>query len=153
MTNSCHTANLFLFHPPHLATKGRDRRMWGKCWSHLNALCVYLRKMFISYELATTLWRKVVYCANECDTRQQSRRQSNREEDEDRRKGGRERVGLVLRWLVWWVGDRESWSIAYRLPIASVRGVVGNGGRVRERIGRESVLAWLLKILYTADDK
>lgn len=74
-----------------------------------------------------------VYCANERDTQRQNRRlkESGREEEEVR-----EWVGLVLRWLVWWVGDRESWSITYRSPIASVRGVVGKRGRVRERMGR-----------------
>lgn len=82
------------------------------------------------------------------------------EEKQRRRRGGggtwgrvRERVGLVLRWLVWWVGDRESWSISHRSPIASVRGVVGKRGGWGERMGRESVRAWLLKILYFADDK
>lgn len=127
----------------HLARRGGGSGMWAKHWSHKEFLHVSLRHGKHSWAHHT--WSKsTVCCANECDTRQQWRKM---------RTGGKERVGLVLRWLVWWVGDRESWSITYRLPIASVRGVVGKGGLLRERIGRESVLAWLLKILYTADDK
>lgn len=81
---------------------------------------------------------------NRCDKKK--RKKKKKEEEEGKEREGK-RVGLVLRWLVWWVGDRESWSITYWSPIASVRGVVGMRGRVKERRGRESVWAWLLNIL------
>ena len=123
-------------------------------------VCLLQRGKHSSSWLWVPNGEKAMFTLNECETEQQSERQKQRatgKEKKKRREKERERereqVGLVLRWLVWWVGDRESWSITYRSPIASVRGVVGKRGRVRERIGRESVLAWLLKILYSADDK
>ncbi len=152
---------IYILFGDHCRPKNRDSKMNIWRWAHLNVLCECVclftseRKTLIKVVSSSRCGKRFVYSGNGCNWEREMETESNREEEEEEREGKRrrERVGLVLRWLVWWVGDRESWSITYRSPIACVRGVVGKRGRVRERIGRESVRAWLLKILYSADDK